>query len=114
MDIVKWAVQICPEFEPSELYADLPTVVMGEFGDFISARIKVYGSQDAVVQRVAQALNTLFVVADDEAVNALETGMFEQLADDATVADVMRSLLAGSAAESFIRIWSWAGAKHKT
>ncbi len=103
-----WLNATCPQFTPDPLFADLPTVLLAEFGHFLRDRIRQYGPEDAIVRRCWSALNEACAHGDHELINAVQTGTFEQLCDHADAVSAALSGLEGEALSAFRQIAAWA------
>jgi hypothetical protein len=100
-----------PEFAADELFCDLPHAVIGEFAQFLTARMKRFGAADPVVTKAFELVNEIFREDNPDLVNVIETSLFEPLLDDAEIAAVAVQLLAEPGRLSLKRIASWAAGK---
>ena len=98
-----------PEFTADDLFLDLPHVIAGEFAEFVLGRVRRYGITDPVVKRSFQLVNDLFSEGDPDAINIIETSLFEQLADDRVLSETAKALLETSGRKSLEQIATWAG-----
>lgn len=103
-----------PEFTADDLFLDLPHAIFGEFARFLIERIRGCGVADPVVRRSFLLVNDLFSEGDPEAINIIETTLFEQIADDSIVLGVAKPLLEAAGRKSLEEVATWAGSNDVT
>lgn len=101
--------QHVPEFTADQDFLDLPYLIFGKFSSFIIDRIRASGIDDPLVGRAFALVNELWSENDAEIMNMIETTLFEQLADEPSVANAATGRLSESARRGLWEILKGSG-----